>query len=105
MLAAAVFLVAALVLGVLVGPVDIGLGGVLESVAARIPFLHVHSPLSPVLPILAIEEADSPVVGTFHTYFDRSKGYSLFNDFFQKRLDTLAAAICVSHSTTVALER
>ena len=33
-------------LGVLVGPVDIGLGGMLESVAARIPFLHVHSPLS-----------------------------------------------------------
>ena len=45
-LAAALFLVASLVLGVLVGPVDIGLGGVLESVVARIPFLHVHSPLS-----------------------------------------------------------
>src|SRR5204863_550166 len=41
----------------------------------------------------------------FHTYFDKSKGYYLFNDFFQKRLDKLAAAICVSHSTTVALER
>src|SRR3954464_6588783 len=34
--------------------------------------VHVHSPLTPVLPILAIEEADCPVVGTFHTYFDRS---------------------------------
>ena len=33
--------------------------------------VHVHSPLSPVLPILAIEEADCPVIGTFHTYFDR----------------------------------
>src|SRR6478736_224991 len=67
--------------------------------------VHVHSPLTPILPLLAIEEADSPVVGTFHTYFDKSKGYFLFNDFFQKRLDMLAAAICVSHSTTVALER
>jgi phosphatidyl-myo-inositol alpha-mannosyltransferase len=67
--------------------------------------VHVHSPLTPILPLLAIEEADSPVVGTFHTYFDKSKGYYLFNDFFQKRLDKLAAAICVSHSTTVALER
>jgi phosphatidylinositol alpha-mannosyltransferase len=67
--------------------------------------VHVHSPLTPVLPILAIEEADCPVVGTFHTYFDKSKGYWLFNRAFQNRLDMLSAAICVSHSTTVALER
>jgi glycosyltransferase involved in cell wall biosynthesis len=67
--------------------------------------VHVHSPLTPVLPLLAIDEADCPVVGTFHTYFDKSKGYRLFNGFFQKRLDMLSAAICVSHSTTVALER
>jgi len=67
--------------------------------------VHVHSPLTPILPLLAIEESDAPVVGTFHTYFDRSKGYFLLNDFFQRRLDMLEAAICVSHSTTVALER
>jgi len=52
--------------------------------------VHVHSPLTPVLPIL---------------YFDKSKGYWLFNRAFQNRLDMLSAAICVSHSTTVALER
>jgi cobalamin transport system permease protein len=44
---AAVFLVAALLTGALIGPVHIGLGPALESVAARLPFLHVHSPLSP----------------------------------------------------------
>ena len=71
----------------------------------RYDIVHVHSPLTPVLPLLAIEEADAPVVGTFHTYFDRSVGYFLLNEFFQKRLDRLAAAICVSRSTTVALER
>ena len=71
----------------------------------RYDIVHVHSPLTPNLPLLAIEESDVPVVGTFHTYFDRSVGYSLLNDFFQRRLDKLAAAICVSHSTTVALER
>ena len=71
----------------------------------RYDVVHVHSPLTPNLPLLAIEESDAPVVGTFHTYFDRSAGYSLLNDFFQRRLDRLAAAICVSHSTTVALER
>jgi phosphatidyl-myo-inositol alpha-mannosyltransferase len=71
----------------------------------RYDIVHVHSPLTPILPLLAIDEAECPVVGTFHTYFDKSKGYFLFNDFFQRRLDKLAAAICVSHSTTVALER
>lgn len=65
--------------------------------------VHVHSPLTPVLPLLAIDEADCPVVGTFHTYFDRSTGYALFNRYFQRRLDKLSAAIAVSHSTTVAL--
>lgn len=67
--------------------------------------VHVHSPLSPVLPMLAIEEADCPVVGTFHTYFERSYGYQFGRKYFQKRLDMLAAAIAVSHSTTIALDR
>jgi phosphatidylinositol alpha-mannosyltransferase len=67
--------------------------------------VHVHSPLTPMLPILAIEEADCPVVGTFHTYFDRSLGYTLGRRFFQRRLDMLSAAVAVSNSTTVALNR
>lgn len=71
----------------------------------RYDIVHVHSPLTPVLPILAIEEADCPVVGTFHTYFDRSIGYTLGRRFFQKRLDMLSAAVAVSNSTTVALNR
>lgn len=73
--------------------------------AGRYDVVHVHSPLTPTLPLAAIDEAECPVVGTFHTYFDKSKGYRLLNGFFQKRLDRLDAAICVSHSTTVALER
>jgi phosphatidylinositol alpha-mannosyltransferase len=71
----------------------------------RYDVVHVHSPLTPVLPILAIEEADCPVVGTFHTYFDRSIGYTVARRFCQKRLEMLSAAIAVSNSTTVALNR
>jgi len=71
----------------------------------RYDIVHVHSPLTPVLPLLAIEEADCPVVGTFHTYFDKSKGYTIGRRYFQKRLEMLSAAIAVSHSTTVALNR
>ncbi len=71
----------------------------------RYDIVHVHSPLTPVLPMLAIDEAEVPVVGTFHTYFDHSVAYQMFNRYFQRRLDKLSAAIAVSHSTTVALER
>jgi len=67
--------------------------------------IHVHSPLSPILPVMAIEEANCPVVGTFHTYFDRSFFYTVGNRYFQKRLDKLHAAIAVSHSTSRATGR
>jgi phosphatidylinositol alpha-mannosyltransferase len=67
--------------------------------------VHVHSPLTPVLPVLAIEEAEVPVIGTFHTYFESSVGYSVLRSYFQKRLDMLSAAIAVSQSTIVALSR
>lgn len=71
----------------------------------RYDIIHVHSPLTPVLPVLAIDEAEVPVIGTFHTYFDRSFGYGAFRGFFQRRLNMLSAAIAVSQSTIVALER
>jgi phosphatidylinositol alpha-mannosyltransferase len=71
----------------------------------RYDLVHVHSPLTPSLPLLAIDEADCPVVGTFHTYFDRSYLYGVGRKYLQKKLDSLTAAIAVSHSTTVALKR
>ena len=71
----------------------------------RYDLVHVHSPLNPSLPLLAVDEADCPVVGTFHTYFDRSYLYGLARPILQRKLDSLAAAIAVSHSTTVALNR
>lgn len=71
----------------------------------RYDLVHVHSPLTPVLPLLAVEEAEVPVIGTFHTYFERSAGYRIFRNFFQQRLGMLSAAIAVSPSTIIALAR
>ena len=67
--------------------------------------VHVHSPLNPTLPLLAIENADCPVVGTFHTYFDNSHLFAIARRPLQKRLDRMAAAIAVSPSTTRSLDR
>ena len=67
--------------------------------------VHVHSPLTPVLPLLAIEEARCPVIGTFHSYCHRSISYRIAGTYFQDHLDKLAVPIAVSPSTTHALER
>ncbi len=67
--------------------------------------VHIHSPLHPVLPVLAMQEAQCPVVGTFHTYFDSSLGYAVFRKQCQRRLDSMDAVIAVSHSTTIAMNR
>jgi len=67
--------------------------------------VHVHAPLAPSLPLLAVDEAPSPVVGTFHTYFDYSVGYAMGRRYFQRRLSRLAAAIAVSPTVVEAHER
>jgi len=43
---AALFLVASVLTGVLIGPVHLGVGAVIDATASHIPLLHVHSPLS-----------------------------------------------------------
>jgi iron complex transport system permease protein len=43
---AGAFLVGALLVGLGVGPVSIGVTGIVESALSHLPFLHVHSPLS-----------------------------------------------------------
>jgi len=64
--------------------------------------VHVHSPLAPLLPLLAVDEAPCPVVGTFHTYFDYSVAYTLGRGYFQRRMSRLAAAVAVSPTVVEA---
>jgi phosphatidylinositol alpha-mannosyltransferase len=58
-----------------------------------------------MLPMLAVDEADCPVVGTVHTYFENSLGYTLGRRYFQRRLDRLAAVVAVSPTVVEAHER
>jgi len=67
--------------------------------------LHCHSPIVPMLPLLALAAARCPVVGTFHTYFDRSLAYAILKDAAQRRLDRLDGQIAVSQSCIDALSR
>jgi phosphatidylinositol alpha-mannosyltransferase len=73
--------------------------------AGRYDIVHVHSPLSPRLPLMAVEESLAPVVGTFHTYFPRSILYRIFRRAVQRRLDRIDAAIAVSDTAADAFAR
>ena len=66
--------------------------------------LHVHCPTAPTLPILAIESATCPLVGTFHT----TSGRSALMDFFKPRLtrcvEKLTARVAVSRTARQSAE-
>jgi len=71
----------------------------------RYDIVHVHAPLAPTLPLLAIDEAECPVVGTFHADLDYSVAYAVGGRFFQRRLSRLAATVAVSRTVIQGHER
>ena len=63
--------------------------------------VHVHCPISPVLPHLAIEAACAagiPLVGTFHTASDEDRLIRLFRGHLRRYVDRLARVIAVSEA-------
>lgn len=60
----------------------------------RYDLVHVHCPLSPSLPMLAIRSARQPVVGTFHSVSESDFAFRLFRPIllpFFERLDHVIA--------------
>jgi phosphatidylinositol alpha-mannosyltransferase len=72
--------------------------------ASRFDVVHVHAPLTPVLPLLAIHHATAPVVGTFHTHFRPGVFFRLARGLLQRYLDRLDAAIAVSRACLAPLD-
>jgi len=69
----------------------------------RFDVLHVHCPLTPVLPYLALHCASCPVVGTFHTNFRPGRLFRLMRSSEQRYLDRLDAAVAVSRACVSAI--
>lgn len=67
--------------------------------------VHVHAPLAPSLPMIAIEEAECPIVGTFHAYHEFSVAYALGRRYFQGLLDRIDAKLPVSPAARDAVAR
>ncbi len=73
---------------------DHTLGRVLEE--GDFDIVHVHSPITPTLPLLAIKQSPVPVVGTFHTHFDSSGWLTVFKEGVRLFMDAMALRIAVS---------
>jgi phosphatidylinositol alpha-mannosyltransferase len=58
--------------------------------------LHLHEPTAPSLAMLALMEADGPIVATFHTSTARSRALTAFQPFLQPFLEKITARIAVS---------
>jgi phosphatidylinositol alpha-mannosyltransferase len=89
--------------------VTIGLGlrsRIRETLSAeRFDILHIHSPSVVTLPVLALFEARCPLIGTFHTYFEKNFWYAALNGRIQSQIDRLNGKIAVSKTTVEALEQ
>lgn len=70
------------------------MGEILRS--ERFDITHVHSPLFPILPIVANSQATSPVIGTFHTCMNNRIYYRLYNRPAQALISHMAGRIAVS---------
>jgi phosphatidylinositol alpha-mannosyltransferase len=73
--------------------------------AEKFDVVHVHSPLMPTLPLLALRASDAINVGTFHSAFDRSLLYSCLRGRLQPYLDRLHAAVGVSETALTGVRR
>uniref|UniRef100_A0A832I013 Glycosyltransferase family 1 protein n=1 Tax=Eiseniibacteriota bacterium TaxID=2212470 RepID=A0A832I013_UNCEI len=86
--------------------VGFGLKGQLERLFRRYDFdvLHVHCPLAPTLPLMAIERAPCPVAGTFHSTGGRSLLQDAFRGPLRRRVERLDARIAVSETARASAE-
>jgi phosphatidylinositol alpha-mannosyltransferase len=73
--------------------------------AEKFDVVHVHSPLMPTLPLLALRCSDAVNVGTFHSAFDRSLLLDLFKRRLQPYVDRLHAAVGVSDTALTGVRR
>ncbi len=60
--------------------------------------VHLHEPLTPVLPLFVLENSNSINIGTFHAYHGEAKAYKLFQKILQKWFSKLHGHIAVSQS-------
>lgn len=91
-----------------VGRVTVGLrtGRALKRLltADRFDVVHLHAPLSPILPVLANLSTTLPLVATHHTNFAPRRLYRLGSGIARRLMQRIDRHIAVSHACVRALE-
>jgi len=64
--------------------------------AGRFDVVHVHEPMVPSLSMLALWQAEGPVVATFHTSQERSRALQVAFPLLRQSLEKIAGRIAVS---------
>jgi phosphatidylinositol alpha-mannosyltransferase len=87
--------------------VGFGLQGKLEALLKRERFdlLHVHCPVSPILPLLALKIAKQPVVGTFHSTVTSDLAFRLFRRALLPSYRRLDRTLAVSEAARACVLR
>jgi phosphatidyl-myo-inositol alpha-mannosyltransferase len=66
--------------------------------------LHIHNPLMPTLPLLAMKRARCPLVATFHSFYPRDRMAQTFRPVLSRYLKNLDARVAVSPSARRVVE-
>ncbi|MDD5342206.1 MAG: glycosyltransferase family 4 protein [Patescibacteria group bacterium] len=62
----------------------------------KFDIVHIHSPVDPVLPLVAAKVIRAPKVGTFHSYMKSSNGFNFFQRLLEGYFKKLNGRIAVS---------
>jgi len=71
----------------------------------RFDIIHLHEPFCPMLPWIVLRLSNSINVGTFHAYYERSRGYWVGRPFLNQFLDRLDGKIAVSEPALRCITR
>jgi phosphatidylinositol alpha-mannosyltransferase len=93
--------------GVASASFDLGLPRRLDALFAREGFdvVHLHNPMTPTLPLLALDRSTALNVGTFHAYHRREHMLELWRPLLRSRMRRLHLALAVSSAARAAYQR
>jgi len=87
--------------------VGYSLSGQVKRVLDREKFdvLHIHQPLVPTLPLLALKHSKTVNIGSFHAYYRRSLHYNVFKGYLGKYFTKLHGLIAGASASKNAISR
>jgi phosphatidylinositol alpha-mannosyltransferase len=73
---------------------------------AQLDLIHIHCPLSPMLPLAGLRAADGwPVVGMFHATARSNLGYQLFQPLLRREFARITIPVAVSEPARAFVDR